>query len=97
MKFFDYVEKVARPWCRTYNTHERRRYLHQCILIFKSLNNFIPNSRISTYNIHQSAKIHLLVPLANWGKQKPTYEAVKDFNNLDHALVNDVKPILLLG
>ena len=35
------------------------------------------------YNTRQCNKLHLPAPKTNWGKQKLTYQASKDFNNLN--------------
>ncbi|KAK2550250.1 hypothetical protein P5673_029127 [Acropora cervicornis] len=41
------------------------------------------NTAFHNYNTRQCNKLHLPGPKTNWGKQKLTYEATKDFNNLN--------------
>ena len=72
-----------------------RRHAHRCIFIFKSLNNLINfdidlilNTKIHQYNTRQSRLFHLPKIRTNWGKQKLTYHAVNDFNNLDPDCFN---------
>ena len=67
---------------------------HRCIFIFKCINGLIDfdfklttniNS-IHSYNTRTSENLYIYQKSnANWGKQKPTCQALKDFNNLDNT------------
>jgi len=69
---------------------DERRHMHRCIFIFRCLNDIIDfdfnlrhNTAFHNYNTRQCNKLRLPGPKTNWGKQKLTYEATKDFNNLN--------------
>ena len=69
---------------------DERRHMHRWIFIFRCLNDIIDfdfnlkhNTAFHNYNTRQCNKLHLPAPKTNWGKQKLTYEATKDLNNLN--------------
>ena len=43
---------------------------------------------IHSHNTRTSKNLHLPKTNTYWGKQKPTYQASKDFNNLDNTIKN---------
>ena len=75
-----------------------RRHKHRCISIFVYF--LCINGRIDfdfklttinsihSHNTRTSKNLHLPKANTNWGKQKPTYQASKDFNNLDNTIKN---------
>ena len=72
-----------------------RRHKHRCIFIFKCINGLIDfdfklttNNNIHSHNTRTSKNLHLPKVNTNWGKQKPTYQASNDFNNLDNTIKN---------
>ena len=72
-----------------------RRHKHCCIFIFKCINGLIDfdfklttNNNIHSHNTRTSKNLHLPKVNTNWGKQKPTYQASNDFNNLDNTIKN---------
>ena len=74
-----------------------RRYVHRCILIFKCINNLINydfnltfNSNIHAHNTRSKSHLHLPRVKTNWGKQKLSYQASKDFNSLDLEICDSV-------
>ena len=42
------------------------------------------NNSIHSYKTKTSKNLHLPKANTNWGRQEPTYQASKDFNNLDN-------------
>ena len=67
-----------------------RRHNHRCIFIYKCINGLIDfgfdltkNVSIHDHNTRRSNDLHLPRVNSNKGKQKPTYQASIDFNNLD--------------
>ena len=76
-----------------WNKLSHRGHAHRCIFISKSLNNLITpdidlilNTKIHQSNTRQSHLFHL--PKIRTKKQKLTYHAVNDFNNLDPDCFN---------
>ena len=69
---------------------DQRRHMHRCVFIFRCLNdmidfdvNFRQNSAFHNYKTRQCNKLRLPAPKTNWGRQKLTYQASNDFNNLN--------------
>ena len=69
---------------------DERRHMHRCVFIFRCLNDTIDfdfnlnhDTAFYNYNTHQCNKLHLPAPKTNWGKQKLTYQATKDFDILN--------------
>lgn len=65
-----------------------RRYLHRILTIFKCKNNltdfdFELTNINHTYNTRRKDDIYLSKPKTNWGKQKLTYHACKEYNALN--------------
>ena len=72
-----------------------RRHKHLCIFIFKCINGLIDfdcklatNNNIHSHNTRTSKNLHLPKANTNWGKQKPTYQVLNNFNNLDNTIKN---------
>ena len=70
----------------------KRLHKHRCIFIFKCINGLIDfdfklttNNNIHSHNTRTSKNVHLPKSNTNWGKQKPTYQASNDFNNLNNT------------
>ena len=66
---------------------------HRCIFIFKCVNGLIDfdfklttNNNIHSHNTRTSKNLHLPKANINLGKQKLTYQASNDFNNLDNTI-----------
>ena len=69
---------------------DQRRHMHRWVFIFRCLNgmidfdvNFRQNSAFHNYKTRQCNKLRLPAPKTNWGRQKLTYQASNDFNNLN--------------
>ena len=69
---------------------ERRRFYHRCIHIYKCVNSLIQHSldivkksEIHSYNTRNKNTLKLPKVRRNWGKQRVSYQAVKDWNSLD--------------
>ena len=76
------VKRLANTSCRTKFT-------------FKCINGLIDfdfklttNNNIHSHNTRTSKHLHLPKANTNWGKQKPTYQASNDLNNLDNTIKN---------
>ena len=73
-----------------WSTLKTRRHNHRCIFIYKCINGLIDfgfdltkNVSIHDHNTRRSNDLHLPRVNSNKGKQRPTYQASIDFNNLD--------------
>lgn len=71
-----------------------RRHDHRCIFIFKCLN-FLINfdfrlalNSVHNYDTRQSNFLHFPMARTNWGKNKVTYHAAGDYNNLESECQN---------
>ena len=78
-----------------WTTLNTRRHNHRCIFIYKCVNgliNFdfdlIKNINIHNHNTRRSNDLHLPKVNTNKGKQRPTYQASIDFNNLNQRTKN---------
>jgi hypothetical protein len=78
-----------------WTTLKTRRHNHRCIFIYKCLNNLIDfkfeltkNEDIHSYYTRRKNDLHLPKTNTNKGKQRPSYQASKDFNNLEPDIRN---------
>ena len=72
-----------------------RSYNHRCIFIYECVNGLVDfdfdltkNISIHNHNTTRSNDLHLPRVNSNKGKQRPTYQASIDFNNLDQRTEN---------
>ena len=80
-----------------WTTLATRRHNHRCIFVYKCINelinlkfNLIKNENVHNYNTRRSNDLHLPRANTNKGKQRPTYQASIDFNNLDQRTKNAI-------
>jgi hypothetical protein len=78
-----------------WTTLKTRRHNHRYIFIYKCLNNLIDfkfeltkNEDIHSYYTRRKNDLHLPKTNTNKGKQRPSYQASKDFNNLEPDIRN---------
>ena len=78
-----------------WSTLTERRHNHRCTFIFKCIHglidfdfNLTKNEDIHHHNTRQRSNLHLPQAKTNKGKQRPTYQATADFNNLEQKLKN---------
>ena len=78
-----------------WSTLTERRHKHRCTFIFKCIHglidfdfNLTKNEDIYHHNTRQRSNLHLPQAKTNKGKQRPTYQATADFNNLEQKLKN---------
>ena len=78
-----------------WTTLATRRHNHRCTFIYKCMNGLIDfdfelakNEDVHGHNTRQRRDLHLPRAKTNKGKQRPTYQAFMDFNNLEHELKN---------
>ena len=78
-----------------WTTLTTRRHNHRCTFIYKCMNGLIDfdfelakNEDVHGHNTRHRRDLHLPRAKTNKGKQRPTYQASIDFNNLEHELKN---------
>ena len=74
-----------------WTTLTARRHNHRCTFIYKCMNGLIDfdfeltkNEDVHGHNTRHRRDLHLPRAKTNKGKQRPTYQASIDFNNLEH-------------
>ena len=67
-----------------------RRFLHRCTMVYKCLSNSFDydfnltfNNMIHSYDTRNKNNLHLPRIRTNWGKQRFSFHAAKDWNSLD--------------
>ena len=65
-----------------------RRFLHRCTMVYKCLSNSFDfkltfNNMIHSYDTRNKNNLHLSRIRTNWGKQRFSFRAAKDWNSLD--------------
>ena len=76
-----------------WSTLVTRRHNNRCTFIFKCMHglidfdfNLTKNEDIHHHNTRQRSNLHLPRAKTNKGRQRPTYQAIVDFNNLEQKL-----------